>query len=64
MPLRLDTRAADFAERFRAFLDTKREISEDVEQAARAIIADVIARGDRAQRSLPSDGTNLREKIR
>ena len=48
MPLRLDTRAADFAERFRAFLDTKREISEDVEQAARAIIADVIARGDRA----------------
>jgi histidinol dehydrogenase len=48
MPLRLDTRAADFAERFRAFLDTKREISEDVEQAARAIIADVVARGDRA----------------
>jgi histidinol dehydrogenase len=48
MPLRLDTRAADFAERFRAFLDTKREISEDVEQAARAIIADVIARGDDA----------------
>jgi histidinol dehydrogenase len=48
MPIRLDTRAADFAERFRAFLDTKREISEDVEQAARAIIADVIARGDRA----------------
>jgi histidinol dehydrogenase len=48
MPLRLDTRAADFAERFRTFLDTKREISEDVEQAARAIIADVIARGDDA----------------
>jgi histidinol dehydrogenase len=48
MPLRLDTRAADFAQRFRAFLDTKREISEDVEQAVRAIIADVVARGDRA----------------
>src|SRR5215468_10001499 len=48
MPLRLDTRAPDFAERFRAFLATKREISEDVEQAARAIIADVVARGDRA----------------
>ena len=48
MPLRLDTRVADFAQRFRAFLDTKREISEDVEQAARAIIADVIARGDDA----------------
>jgi histidinol dehydrogenase len=48
MPLRLDTRAADFSQRFRAFLDTKREISEDVEQAARAIIADVVARGDEA----------------
>jgi histidinol dehydrogenase len=48
MPLRLDTRAADFAQRFRAFLDTKREISEDVEQAVRGIIADVIARGDDA----------------
>jgi len=48
MPIRLDTRAADFAERFRAFLDTKREASEDVEQAVRAIIADVVARGDRA----------------
>jgi histidinol dehydrogenase len=48
MPLQLHTRAADFTERFRAFLDTKREISEDVEQAARAIIADVIARGDDA----------------
>jgi histidinol dehydrogenase len=48
MPLRLDTRAADFSQRFRAFLDTKREVSEDVEQAVRAIIADVIARGDSA----------------
>src|SRR5262244_951894 len=48
MPIRLDTRSADFADRFRVFLDTKREISEDVEQAVRAIIADVIARGDDA----------------
>jgi len=48
MPIRLDTRAADFAPRFRAFLDAKRDISEDVEQAARAIIADVVARGDEA----------------
>jgi histidinol dehydrogenase len=48
MPIRLDTRAADFAQRFRTFLDAKREVSEDVEQAARAIIADVIAGGDRA----------------
>src|SRR3984893_16439222 len=53
MPLRLDTRAADFSQRFRAFLDTKREISEDVEQAARAIIADVVARGDEALIELP-----------
>jgi histidinol dehydrogenase len=48
MPLRLDSRATDFAERFRAFLATKREVSADVEAVVRAIIADVAARGDRA----------------
>ena len=48
MPIRLDSRAPDFPERFRAFLDTKREAAADVEQAVRAIIADVAARGDRA----------------
>src|SRR5437588_7867454 len=48
MPIRLDTRAPDFPERFRAFLATKREADADVETAARAIIADVAARGDRA----------------
>ena len=48
MPIRLDARAADFPARFRAFLDTKREASADVEQAVRAIIADVAARGDAA----------------
>jgi histidinol dehydrogenase len=48
MAIRLDTRAADFAERFRVFLGTKREVSADVEAAARAIVADVAARGDRA----------------
>jgi histidinol dehydrogenase len=48
MPIRLDARAGDFAEKFRAFLDTKREASADVEQAVRAIIADVAARGDAA----------------
>jgi histidinol dehydrogenase len=48
MPIRLDRRAPDFPERFRAFLSTKREASADVEAAARAIIADVAARGDRA----------------
>src|SRR5436305_14316820 len=48
MPIRLDARAPDFAEKFRAFLDTKRETSADVEQAVRAITADVAARGDTA----------------
>jgi histidinol dehydrogenase len=48
MPIRLDSRAPDFAARFRAFLATKREASADVEEAVRAIIADVAARGDRA----------------
>jgi histidinol dehydrogenase len=48
MPIRLDSRTPDFAERFRAFLSTKREAAADVEQAVRAIIADVAARGDAA----------------
>jgi histidinol dehydrogenase len=48
MPQRLDNQAADFAARFRDFLAVKREASADVEQAVRAIIADVAARGDRA----------------
>jgi histidinol dehydrogenase len=48
MPIRLDIRDADFAERFRAFLATKREVSEDVEQTVRAIVAEVVRDGDRA----------------
>ena len=48
MPIRLDSRASDFAQRFRALLATKREASADVENAVRAIIADVAARGDHA----------------
>ena len=48
MPIRLDSRARDFAQRFRALLATKREASADVENAVRAIIADVAARGDQA----------------
>src|SRR6202030_2212810 len=48
MPIRLDTRDADFAKRFAAFLATKREASQDVEYAVKAIIADVVARGDNA----------------
>jgi histidinol dehydrogenase len=48
MPIRLDSRSPDFPERFRAFLSTKREAAADVEAAVRAIIDDVVARGDRA----------------
>ena len=48
MPIRLDARAPDFAQQFRAFLDTKREAAADVEATVRAIIADVVARGDAA----------------
>ena len=48
MPIRLDCRAPDFTERFRAFLATKREASAEVDAVVRAIIADVAARGDRA----------------
>jgi histidinol dehydrogenase len=48
MPLRLDSQSADFADRFRSLLALKREAAQDVEQAVREIIADVVARGDRA----------------
>jgi len=48
MPQQFDSQATDFAGRFRAFLDAKREASLDVEQTVRAIIADVMARGDAA----------------
>jgi histidinol dehydrogenase len=48
MPIRLDSKAPDFAARFADLLAAKRETAPDVEQAARDIIADVRARGDRA----------------
>src|SRR5678810_389747 len=48
MPIRLDSRSADFPARFATFLATKLEASEDVEQAVRAIIAEVRQNGDRA----------------
>jgi histidinol dehydrogenase len=48
MPIRLDSRSADFSARFAALLATKREAAEDVEQAVRAIIAQVRAGGDQA----------------
>jgi histidinol dehydrogenase len=48
MAIRLDVRQSDFEAAFGAFLSTKREVSEDVDNAARAIIADVRQRGDKA----------------
>jgi histidinol dehydrogenase len=48
MPVHLSTSDRDFASAFQAFLAGKREVSEDVDQAVRAIIADVRARGDAA----------------
>jgi histidinol dehydrogenase len=48
MAIHLDIRSTDFVQKFRGFLDTKRETAADVEVAVRAIVADVAARGDRA----------------
>src|SRR6201994_495233 len=48
MPVRLDRSSADFDERFGKFLSTKREVSADVEAAARSIVQDVATRGDAA----------------
>jgi histidinol dehydrogenase len=48
MPVRLDRSSADFAERFADFLAVKREVSADIEAAARAIVDDVADRGDAA----------------
>jgi histidinol dehydrogenase len=48
MPVRLDRSSADFAARFAGFLAAKREVSADIEVAARAIVDDVAARGDPA----------------
>ena len=46
MPVRLDRSHADFDQRFAHFLGAKREVSADVEAAARAIVSDVAARRD------------------
>ena len=48
MPRRLSSSDQSFASSFAALLDDKRETAEDVEQAVRAIIAEVKARGDAA----------------
>jgi histidinol dehydrogenase len=54
MALRLISSDPGFDVAFKAFLATKREVSEDVDAAARAIIADVRRRGDRALVDLTS----------
>jgi histidinol dehydrogenase len=48
MPLRLDSQSPEFETAFTALLATKREVSEDVDQAVRAIIKDVRTEGDAA----------------
>lgn len=48
MAIWLEQRAADFEASFKAFLTTKREVSEDVNAVVRGIIDDVRARGDAA----------------
>lgn len=61
MPLRLDTRKPDFDASFAALLAMKREVSEDVDEAVRRIVADVAARGDAAlvEYSLKFDRVDL-----
>ncbi len=48
MPLRLTNRSPDFAAAFAGLLAAKREVSEDVDAAVRAIIRDVRDEGDAA----------------
>ncbi|EDP64940.1 Histidinol dehydrogenase [alpha proteobacterium BAL199] len=48
MPRRLDTRDADFVERFDELVHSKRESESDVGDAAKAILDDVAKRGDAA----------------
>jgi len=48
MPLFLDSRDAEFADRFAALLEMKREDAPDVDAIVAEIIADVRARGDEA----------------
>jgi histidinol dehydrogenase len=63
MPVRLDSRAADFPASFHTLLAQKREVMAGVEAAVRSIIADVALRGDRAliELSRRFDGVHLGE---
>ena len=67
MAIRLSSADANFEDRFRHFLSQKREVSEDVDNAARRIIADVRSNGDAALTRLTEelDGFRLTpEKLR
>src|ERR671924_862894 len=61
MAIRLHTTDPDFEARFSAFLATKREVSVEVDEIVRAIIAKVRAEGDAAlaEYSLKFDEANL-----
>ncbi len=61
MAVNLDTRSDDFEAKFAIFLAGKRESSEDVDTAVRAIIADVRARDDAAlaELTLKYDGFDI-----
>ena len=63
MPLRLDMRNPDFEAQFVHLLAMKREVSDDVDQAVRSILADVQKRGDEALIDLSSrfDRVDLRQ---
>ncbi len=61
MAIWLDQASGDFEARFAAFLTTKREVSDDVNDVVRRIIDDVRARGDAAlaEYSLKFDGIDF-----
>ena len=63
MPSRLDMRNPDFEAQFVHLLAMKREVSDDVDQAVRSILADVQKRGDEALIDLSSrfDRVDLRQ---
>jgi histidinol dehydrogenase len=48
MAMRLSQSDADFEQKFKALLATKREISEDVDETVKGILGDIMARGDDA----------------
>ena len=60
MPMRLKSNDKDFEARFAELLGLKREVSLDVDNAVRSIIADVKARGDTALAELDKPRARVR----